>query len=73
LHRLNLDAKIPIVAFDNDPETLDWIERDAITATITLGWRHREISLFVPPRPPFFMVSQRYTIWMPRRSRRTKT
>jgi ribose transport system substrate-binding protein len=33
LHRLN--AKIPIVAFDNDPETLDWIDRGAITATIT--------------------------------------
>jgi len=23
------------VAFDNDPETLDWIDRGAITATIT--------------------------------------
>ena len=35
LHRMNLSAKIPIVAFDNDPETLDWIDRGAITATIT--------------------------------------
>lgn len=35
LHRLNLEGKIPIVAFDNDPETLDWIERGVITATIT--------------------------------------
>ena len=35
LHRFNMDGKIPIVAFDNDPETLDWIDRGAITATIT--------------------------------------
>jgi ribose transport system substrate-binding protein len=35
LHRLNLEGKLPIVAFDNDPETLDWIDHDAITATIT--------------------------------------
>jgi ribose transport system substrate-binding protein len=35
LHRLNVSAPIPIVAFDNDPETLDWIDRGAITATIT--------------------------------------
>jgi ribose transport system substrate-binding protein len=35
LHRLNLEGKLPIVAFDNDPETLDWIERGVITATIT--------------------------------------
>lgn len=34
LHRLNFDGKIPIVAFDKDPETLDWIERGSITATI---------------------------------------
>jgi ribose transport system substrate-binding protein len=34
LHRLNLEGKPPIVAFDDDPETLDWIERGAITATI---------------------------------------
>jgi ribose transport system substrate-binding protein len=33
LHRL--DAKIPIVGFDKDPETLDWIERDVISATVT--------------------------------------
>jgi ribose transport system substrate-binding protein len=33
LHRL--DVKIPIVGFDKDPETLDWIERDVITATVT--------------------------------------
>src|SRR5229473_563830 len=30
LHRL--DAKVPIVGFDKDPETLDWIDRDGITA-----------------------------------------
>jgi ribose transport system substrate-binding protein len=35
LHRLNLEGKLPIVAFDNDPETLDWIDRGVITATIT--------------------------------------
>ena len=35
LHRLSLEGKLPIVAFDNDPETLDWIERGVITATIT--------------------------------------
>jgi ribose transport system substrate-binding protein len=35
LHRLNMDGKLPIVAFDNDPATLDWIGRGAIAATIT--------------------------------------
>jgi ribose transport system substrate-binding protein len=35
LHRMDLEGKLPIVAFDNDPETLDWIERGVITATIT--------------------------------------
>jgi ribose transport system substrate-binding protein len=35
LHRLDMEGKLPIVAFDNDPETLDWIDRGAITATIT--------------------------------------
>src|SRR6266436_6672608 len=35
VHRLNMDGKLPIVAFDNDPETLDWIDRGVITATIT--------------------------------------
>lgn len=34
LHRLSLEGKLPIVAFDDDPETLDWIERGAIAATI---------------------------------------
>jgi ribose transport system substrate-binding protein len=34
LHRVDLTGKIPVVAFDKDPETLDWIERGAITATI---------------------------------------
>jgi ribose transport system substrate-binding protein len=34
LYRVNLSGKIPIVAFDRDPETLDWIERGAITATL---------------------------------------
>lgn len=35
LHRLSMEGKLPIVAFDNDPETLDWIDRGAISATIT--------------------------------------
>jgi ribose transport system substrate-binding protein len=35
LHRLNMEGKLPIVAFDDDPGTLDWIERGAIAATIT--------------------------------------
>jgi len=35
LHRLDLEGKIPIVAFDADPQTLDWIDRGVITATIT--------------------------------------
>ena len=35
LHRFNMEGKLPIVAFDNDPETLEWIDRGAITATIT--------------------------------------
>src|SRR4029077_16877708 len=35
VHRANLDGKLPIVAFDNDPETLDWIDRAVIAATIT--------------------------------------
>jgi ribose transport system substrate-binding protein len=34
LHRVDLDGKIPIVAFDKDPETLEWIHRGAITATV---------------------------------------
>jgi ribose transport system substrate-binding protein len=35
LHRLNMEGKLPIVAFDDDPETLDWIDRGVIAATIT--------------------------------------
>jgi ribose transport system substrate-binding protein len=35
VHRFDMDGKLPIVAFDNDPETLDWIDRGVITATIT--------------------------------------
>jgi ribose transport system substrate-binding protein len=35
LHRFNMEGKLPIVAFDNDPETLDWIDRGAISATVT--------------------------------------
>lgn len=35
LHRQDMDGKLPIVAFDKDPETLDWIDRGVITATVT--------------------------------------
>lgn len=34
LHRLNMDGKIPIVAMDKDPETLDWILGGGISATV---------------------------------------
>lgn len=34
LHRLNMGGKIPIVAMDRNPETLDWISRGAISATV---------------------------------------
>jgi ribose transport system substrate-binding protein len=34
LHRLDLGGRIPIVGFDKDPETLDWIQRGAINATV---------------------------------------
>lgn len=34
LYRINLTGKIPIVAFDKDPETLDWIQRGGITETV---------------------------------------
>jgi ABC-type sugar transport system substrate-binding protein/predicted Ser/Thr protein kinase len=34
LHRFDFSGKIPIMAFDRDPETLDWIERGAINATV---------------------------------------
>ena len=35
VHRFNMEGKLPIVAFDSDPETLDWIDRGVIIATIT--------------------------------------
>jgi len=34
LHRLNLGGKIPIVAMDNTPETLDFIQQGVIAATV---------------------------------------
>ena len=34
LHRLNMSDKVPIVAMDKNPETLDWIKRGGISATI---------------------------------------
>jgi ribose transport system substrate-binding protein len=35
VHRFNMEGKLPIVAFDSDPSTLDWIDRGAIAVTIT--------------------------------------
>lgn len=35
VHREDKDGKVLIVAFDKDPETLDWIEKGVITATVT--------------------------------------
>lgn len=34
LHRTDKTGKVAIVAFDKDPETLDWIEKGAINATV---------------------------------------
>ena len=34
LHRLNLEGKIPIIAMDDSPNTLDWISSGVISATI---------------------------------------
>jgi ribose transport system substrate-binding protein len=34
LHRVDMEGKIAIVSFDNDPETLNWIDRGAINATV---------------------------------------
>jgi ribose transport system substrate-binding protein len=35
LHRLNLDGKVPIVAMDKTPETLDFIAQGVIAATVS--------------------------------------
>ena len=34
MHRLNAEGKLQVVAFDDDPQTLDWIDRGAIAVTI---------------------------------------
>jgi ribose transport system substrate-binding protein len=34
LHRLNLDGKIPVVAMDMNPETLDFIQQKVVSVTI---------------------------------------
>ena len=34
LHREDMTGKIAIVSFDKDPETLDWISRGGINATV---------------------------------------
>jgi len=34
LHSLGMEGKVPIVAFDDDPETLEWIDKGVIAATI---------------------------------------
>ncbi len=35
LQTASMEGKLPILAFDGDPDTLDWIDRGAIAATIT--------------------------------------
>ncbi len=35
LQSSNMEGKLPVVAFDDDPQTLDAIERGAIAATVT--------------------------------------
>src|SRR2546423_601722 len=34
LHRMDMTGKVAIVSFDKDPETLDWIDRGGINATV---------------------------------------
>jgi ribose transport system substrate-binding protein len=34
LHRVDLTGKVPIVSFDKDPDTLNWIDRGGINATV---------------------------------------
>jgi ribose transport system substrate-binding protein len=34
LHRLNLEGKFPIMAMDDSPDTLDWISKGVISATL---------------------------------------
>jgi ribose transport system substrate-binding protein len=34
LRRIDMNGKVPVVSFDKDPETLDWIDRGAINATV---------------------------------------
>ena len=34
LHRVDMTGKVAIVSFDKDPETLDWIDRGGINATV---------------------------------------
>jgi ribose transport system substrate-binding protein len=34
LHRVDMTGKISIVSFDKDPDTLDWIDRGGINATV---------------------------------------
>jgi ribose transport system substrate-binding protein len=34
LRRIDMAGKVPVVSFDKDPETLDWIDRGGINATV---------------------------------------
>jgi len=34
LRRVDLNGKVPVVSFDKDPETMDWIDRGGINATV---------------------------------------
>jgi len=45
---IDMNGKVPVVSFDKDPETLDWIDRGAINATVgakalPYGYYRREI------------------------------
>jgi ribose transport system substrate-binding protein len=34
LRRVDMNGKVPVVSFDKDPDTLDWIDRGGINATV---------------------------------------
>jgi len=34
LRRVDMNGKVPVVSFDKDPETLDWVDRGGINATV---------------------------------------
>ena len=34
LRRVDMNGKVPVVSFDKDPETMDWVDRGGINATV---------------------------------------